>query len=118
MADPAIRLLLADVDGTLVTGDRGLPDRATPAVHRLHDAGILFAVTSGRPPRGMSMLVGPLELRTPIAAFNGGLIVDPDMSVVEQRVLPQDLVVPILSLLTSFGLSVWSYRGADWYVPD
>jgi hydroxymethylpyrimidine pyrophosphatase-like HAD family hydrolase len=40
------------------------------------------------------------------------------MSVVEQRVLPQDLVVPILRLLTSFGLSVWSYRGADWYVPD
>jgi Cof subfamily protein (haloacid dehalogenase superfamily) len=118
MADPAIRLLLADVDGTLVTGDKVLTDRAITAVHRLHDAGILFAVTSGRPPRGMSMLVGPLELRTPIAAFNGGLIVDPDMSVVEQRVLPQDLVVPILRLLTSFGLSVWSYRGADWYVPD
>jgi Cof subfamily protein (haloacid dehalogenase superfamily) len=118
MADPAIRLLLADVDGTLVTGDKVLTDRAITAVHRLHDAGVLFAVTSGRPPRGMSMLVGPLELQTPIAAFNGGLIVDPDMSVVEQRVLPQDLVVPILRLLTSFGLSVWSYRGADWYVPD
>jgi Cof subfamily protein (haloacid dehalogenase superfamily) len=118
VTDPAIRLLLADVDGTLVTGDKVLTDRAITAVHRLHDAGILFAVTSGRPPRGMSMLVGPLELRTPIAAFNGGLIVDPDMSVVEQRVLPQDLVVPILRLLTSFGLSVWSYRGADWYVPD
>jgi Cof subfamily protein (haloacid dehalogenase superfamily) len=118
VADPAIRLLLADVDGTLVTGDKVLTDRAITAVHRLHDAGILFAVTSGRPPRGMSMLVGPLELRTPIAAFNGGLIVDPDMSVVEQRVLPQDLVVPILRLLTSFGLSIWSYRGADWYVPD
>jgi Cof subfamily protein (haloacid dehalogenase superfamily) len=118
VAEPAIRLLLADVDGTLVTGDKVLTDRAITAVHRLRDAGILFAVTSGRPPRGMSMLVGPLELRTPIAAFNGGLIVDPDMSVVEQRVLPQDLVVPIVRLLRSFALDVWSYRGADWYVPD
>jgi hypothetical protein len=118
MADPTIRLLLADVDGTLVTADKVLTDRAITAVHRLHDAGILFAVTSGRPPRGMSMLVGALELQTPIAAFNGGLIVNPDMSVIEQRVLPQDLVVPILRLLRSFGLSVWSYRGADWYVPE
>ena len=50
-----IRLLLADVDGTLVTNDKLLTDRAVQAVHKLHDAGVLFAVTSGRPPRGMSM---------------------------------------------------------------
>jgi hypothetical protein len=28
-------------------------------VHALHDAGVHFAVTSGRPPRGMEMLVAP-----------------------------------------------------------
>jgi Cof subfamily protein (haloacid dehalogenase superfamily) len=113
-----IRLLLADVDGTLVTQDKVLTDRAIEAVHQLHDAGILFAITSGRPPRGMAMLVKPLGLQTPIAAFNGGLIVDPDMEVIEQRVIPQDLVVPIADLLGSYGLDVWIYRGADWYVHD
>ena len=118
MADPEVRLLLADVDGTLVTNDKVLTDRAVGAVHSLYSAGIRFAVTSGRPPRGMSMLTGPLELRTPISAFNGGVIVDPDMTIVEQRVLPDDLVVPILRLLRSHGLDTWSYRGADWYVTD
>jgi hydroxymethylpyrimidine pyrophosphatase-like HAD family hydrolase len=113
-----IRLLLADVDGTLVTQDKLLTDRAIEAVHHLHDAGIRFAVTSGRPPRGMAMLVEPLGLQTPIAAFNGGLIVDPDMTVLEQRVIPRDLLVPIADLLGSYGLDVWVYRGADWYVPD
>jgi Cof subfamily protein (haloacid dehalogenase superfamily) len=113
-----IRLLLADVDGTLVTQDKVLTERAVEAVRHLHDAGVLLAVTSGRPPRGMAMLVEPLRLQTPIAAFNGGLIVDPDMGVIEQRVIPQDLVVPIADLLGSYGLDVWSYRGADWYVPD
>jgi HAD superfamily hydrolase (TIGR01484 family) len=86
-----IRLLLADVDGTLVTQDKLLTDRAIAAVHHLHDAGVLFAITSGRPPRGMAMLVKPLSLQTPIAAFNGGLMVGPDMEVIEQRVIPQDL---------------------------
>ncbi|HVC15164.1 MAG TPA: Cof-type HAD-IIB family hydrolase [Acidimicrobiales bacterium] len=112
------KLLLADVDGTLVTQDKVLTDQAVDAVRRLHDAGVLFAVTSGRPPRGMEMLVGPLALETPIAAFNGGLIVDPDMTVIERRVLPEPLVVPLAQLIGSFGLDVWLYRGTDWYVQD
>jgi len=65
----------------------------------------------------MAMLVAPLDLRTPIAAFNGGLIVEPDMSVIEQRVLPQALIEPVAARMASFSLDVWLYRGADWYVP-
>ena len=113
-----IRLLLADVDGTLVTPDKVLTDRAVAAVRKLGEAGILFAITSGRPPRGMSMLIEPLGLTTPIAAFNGGLLVNADMSVIEQRVLPEELVRPAADLMGSSGLDVWLYRGADWYVPD
>jgi Cof subfamily protein (haloacid dehalogenase superfamily) len=116
----AIELVLADVDGTLLTRDKVLTPRAIGAVGELHDADILFALTSGRPPRGMRMLVEPLQLRTPIAAFNGGLIVEPDMTVIEQRTIPEELVAPIVTMLESSGLDVWIYRGADWYVrqPD
>jgi len=101
-----------------VTMDKTLTDPSIDAVHALHDAGIGFAVTSGRPPRGMSMLVEPLKLRTPLAAFNGGLVVDPEMDVVEQRIVPDDLVLPMIELLESFELSVWVYQGADWLVRD
>ncbi len=110
--------MLADVDGTLVTNDKVLTDNAVAAVGRLRDAGVLFAITSGRPPRGMQMLIDPLDLQTPIAAFNGGLLVDRDMKVIEQHVLPEDLVKPVVDLMHSFKLVVWLYRGADWYVPD
>ena len=113
-----IRLLLSDVDGTLVDTQKELTTRTIAAVHALHDAGIHFAVTSGRPPRGMSMLVEPLALSTPIAAFNGGLVVEPDLEVVEERVVRRDLVAPTIELIESFGLSVWVYRGADWLVLD
>jgi Cof subfamily protein (haloacid dehalogenase superfamily) len=110
--------MLADVDGTLVTQGKILTDRTIDAVKSLREAGILFAVTSGRPPRGMAMLVEPLGLETPIAAFNGGSMVDHEMAIVEQKVVPDKLVVPIADLMGSFGLAVWIYRGADWYVPD
>ena len=101
-----------------MTPEKKLTERAIGAVQALHDAGVLFAITSGRPPRGMAMLVEPLALRTPIAAFNGGLIVLPDMTVSEQRVVPAELVTPIVRLLEEASLDVWIYRGAEWYVRD
>jgi Cof subfamily protein (haloacid dehalogenase superfamily) len=115
---PAIRLLLADVDGTLVTPDKALTEATIAAVRELHEAGILFALTSGRPPRGMSMLIEPLDVRTPIAAFNGGLLVDRDMSVIEQRTIPAELVPPTIELLEAHDLDVWLYQGAEWFVRD
>ncbi len=66
----------------------------------------------------MAMLVEPLGLTTPTSAFNGGVIVEPDMAVIEERVLPPELVGPIIELLDSFSLSAWVYRGQDWYVLD
>jgi Cof subfamily protein (haloacid dehalogenase superfamily) len=111
-----IRLLLSDVDGTLVTKEKVLTDRAVEAVRKLGDAGVMFAVTSGRPPRGMSMIIDPLALSTPLAAFNGGLVVDTHMAVIEQKVIPAGVVSPTIVLMESFGLDVWLYCGADWYV--
>jgi hypothetical protein len=111
-----VSLLIADVDGTLVTKEKILTERAQRAVRRLHDAEIAFAITSGRPPRGMTMLIGPLDLTTPIAAFNGGMFVHPDLSIIEQRVLPADVAARILPILETHGLDVWLHRGAEWFV--
>jgi Cof subfamily protein (haloacid dehalogenase superfamily) len=118
MSTAPVRLLLADVDGTLVTQEKLLTDKAVDAVHRLKDAGILFAVTSGRPPKGMSMLLEPLALTTPISAFNGGMIVDDQMRTLEQRVVPPDVVGPMIELIASYGLDVWVYQGADWLLQN
>ena len=114
-ADPAlpqpqvIRLLLSDVDGTLVRSDKSLAPASIEAVAALREAGIRFAVTSGRPPRGMQMLVEPLSLQMPIAAFNGGLVVEPDLSPIEERTIPEGVVAPAIDLWESFELSVWAH---------
>ncbi|MFD1659134.1 Cof-type HAD-IIB family hydrolase [Streptomyces caeni] len=118
MPEAPIRLLLSDVDGTLVTGDKVLTDRAVEAVRALRRAGVLFAITSGRPPRGMSMLADPLDLSTPIAAFNGGVFARRDMALLSQKTIRADLVAPLVALLESHALHAWLYRGTDWYVRD
>jgi Cof subfamily protein (haloacid dehalogenase superfamily)/beta-phosphoglucomutase family hydrolase len=115
----ALKLLIADVDGTLVTQDKVLTARACAAVARLRDAGIAFTITSGRPPRGMAMLVEPLGLTAPIAAFNGGMFVRPDLTtVIEERTLPVGVAVEVADYLLHAGLDVWVYRGADWLIRD
>ena len=115
--DP-IRLVLADVDGTLVTNDKVLTERARKAVRDLRSAGIMFAITSGRPPRGMGMVIEPLQLVTPIAGFNGGVLVNPDMSVIEEKTLAKDTAGLSVDLLARHGLGVWLYTADEWFITD
>jgi Cof subfamily protein (haloacid dehalogenase superfamily) len=113
-----ISLVLADVDGTLVTAEKVLTQRAKAAVKALHAAGIAFAITSGRPPRGMAMLIDPLALRTPVAGFNGGIFVKPDMTIIEEHVLAADAATRALELILRHGMDVWVYSSKDWLVRD
>ena len=113
-----VSLVVADVDGTLVTPDKVLTERACAAVKKLHDADIMFAVTSGRPPLGLKMLVEPLNLKAPIGAFNGGVFLNPDFSIIEQNCLPKKIVEQAISIIRKHNLDVWIYKGKDWYVQD
>lgn len=118
MTTPRIRLVLSDVDGTLITSDKVLTEETIGAVERLKKEGILFAITSGRPPRGLVMLIEPLELTTPLAAFNGGLIVDRDLATLKELTVRDEIVDPLIEILLANGLSVWVYQGNDWFVLD
>ena len=113
-----ISLVLADVDGTLVTAEKVLTSRAVAAVKALHTAGVAFAITSGRPPRGMAMLIEPLALQTPVTGFNGGIFVKPDMTVMEERVLGADAAERALEVILRNKMDVWVYSGNDWLVRD
>ncbi len=117
-ATVTIAAVLADVDGTLVTKNKVLTARAIAAIERLHERGVLFAITSGRPPRGMRMLVHPLEMRGPMAAFNGGIIAQPDMTIVDEQAVPDDCTPAVIDAIRAHGLYVWIYRAAEWYVTD
>jgi Cof subfamily protein (haloacid dehalogenase superfamily) len=113
-----IRLVLADVDGTLVTQDKVLTEAAKAAARELHRAGIAFAITSGRPPRGMSMLIQPLALKTAIAGFNGGVFVNPDLSVIESHTLDPAAAKQAVELILGRGLDAWVYTEEEWLIRD
>jgi len=114
-----VRLVIADVDGTLVTHDKILTQRAIESVFKLREAGIQFAITSGRPPKGMAMLIEPLKLNEPIAAFNGGVVIQPDLkTVLAQNVLTPDVVKKVVQQILDHKLDVWVYTDTTWFVRD
>jgi len=114
-----IRLVIADVDGTLVTHDKVLTKRAAESVFKLRDAGTQFAVTSGRPPHGMAMLIDPLKLDEPLAAFNGGVVIQPDLkTVLRQNFLSPSAVKQAVQLIIEHKLDAWIYTDLVWYVRD
>jgi Cof subfamily protein (haloacid dehalogenase superfamily) len=113
-----IRLVLADVDGTLVTRDKILTDAAKAAGRELHDAGIALAITSSRPPRGLSMLIEPLALRSVIAGFNGGVYVDSNLAVIQCHRLDPATAKQAVKLILDHGLDVWVYTEEEWLVRD
>src|SRR5258707_14518335 len=105
-----IRMVIADVDGTLVTQEKRLTKRADETVMRLHEAGIQFTITSGRPPRGMAMLIDPLKLTQPLAAFNGGVLIKPDLkTVVDQKFLPAGVPENVIEAIENHDLAAWVY---------
>jgi Cof subfamily protein (haloacid dehalogenase superfamily) len=121
-----IALVVSDVDGTLLTKDKTLTERAARAAQRLHEAGIAFTITSSRPTIGMRFLVEPLDIILPVGPFNGSSIVDVDMKPIEQSLIPAAAAERALSVLNQFGVDIWLFTNDAWltkhpdgpYVPN
>ncbi len=111
-----ISALISDVDGTLVTNDKILTERTLAAVHELRSACITFTIVSSRPPRGLRCLIKSLQIETPIAGFNGGAIVGPDLSAIEEHVLSPEIARQAAHLLSTYGIEIWIFSGVDWLV--
>jgi Cof subfamily protein (haloacid dehalogenase superfamily) len=114
----AVRLVVADVDGTLVTPDKVLTPRARAVVRTISEAGIAFTITSGRPPLGMKTLIDDLDLGDPVAAFNGGLVVRPDFSIIREHLVSRQAAESVIEILTKHKLDVWVYGDNEWYVKS
>jgi hydroxymethylpyrimidine pyrophosphatase-like HAD family hydrolase len=95
-----------------------LTPNARHAVALLGQAGILFAITSGRPPRGMQTLIKDLNISTVVAGFNGGVFATPRLDPIVMRDLPRGSTAHVIELIRDHGLVAWLYTDTVWYVQD
>lgn len=116
MADAHIKLVVADVDGTLLDPRKQLTEPVRQSVLRVKEAGVLFTIISARPPRAVNFLIDALQLTEPIAAFNGAAVFTPDYKILSQLVLERGDASRVATIILDHGLDLWIFRGSEWWV--
>lgn len=118
MSDGPISAILVNLDGTSASGAGELSPRAMRAVKLLQQRGVLFAITSAQPPMRLRMLVEPLGMNVLMAAFDGALVFLPDLTIIDERTIPDRIAPAVADTIRMHGLEVWLYRAAQWYLTD
>lgn len=113
-----IKLVITDVDGTLVTTEKALRPSAVAAVRRLQEAGIGFTFCSSRPPFGLTTMRDALQVTLPFGGYNGGAIVEADLTVIEQVCIPPDVARKAVETFHEHGVSTWVFVGNEWVILD
>jgi Cof subfamily protein (haloacid dehalogenase superfamily) len=113
-----IRLVVCDIDGTLVRHDKSLPDANIAAGKRLIATGTPMTLISARPMSGMRWLIDALALDGPFGAFNGGTVFDRNGVIGTPQRLPPDVARTVLTMLDDAGIDVWLFAHERWYARD
>ena len=111
----AIRLLISDVDGTLVGKDKQVSDATVAAVRRLRAAGVKFTLISARPVSGVQALVQRLGIDLPIGAYNGGAIAQPDGTVISAERLDAATAREVLRRFELDWVVTWVFADGKWH---
>ncbi|WP_262020378.1 HAD family hydrolase [Pseudomonas sp. Pse35] len=114
-----IRFVLSDVDGTLLHPDHSLSQRTADAIRAMREAGVIFSLASGRPPKAMRHLIETFGIDVPVAGFNGGTLVNPDGSILVAHHLPAEAALITLALYSAEpDVEVWVFADGDWLRRD
>ncbi|GEM_PF-873658 len=79
-----IRLIVSDLDGTLLDPDGQLPLHILDEIARLREIGIGFTIISGRPRPFLQELSTTLGINLPIVACNGGVVMQNGQILVQE----------------------------------
>jgi len=113
-----IRLLVSDIDGTLINTDKQLTAATLEAAQALQQAGIRLCLVSSRSVRGMRMYLEQLALDTPAAGLNGGEIVDAKGTLLEHLHIDEAAARLAVGTMASNDIDTWLFSGADWVIRD
>ena len=99
------KLLALDLDGTLLTDDKKISSRAISALRTAVDAGAIVVFCTGRRYRTVISMVEQIGRSIPVAYNNGAAVRNcPQHNIVLKNLFPTQHFVPVVELLSRFGL--------------
>lgn len=113
-----MKLVVSDVDGTLVDKHKQLTPGVIAAVRRLKAAGIGFTIISARPRSGLLPIADALGIDAPMGAFNGGIVFTRDGAVASHATIPPDVVEGVFALAQGMAVDIWVFADDLWYASS
>lgn len=113
-----VRLVVTDMDGTLLTPDKQVTHATLDAIAKLRAAGVPVCLVSSRAPQGIAMYFDALKIHTPYAGLNGAIICDAEGNVLSSLVLSAGAVRDALDMFDVHDVDAWLFSGKDWVVHD
>lgn len=114
-----IRMVLCDLDGTLLYNTKKISDRNKAAIRALRRQGILFGICSGRSAVALQRLVedwGIGEDVDFVLGFNGGMFWDPATGLVEEQLgMEKNNIEEAIKSCEGYPFSYAQYRGTTMY---
>ena len=109
-------LFISDIDGTLLNPERTISPGTDLAIRRVIEAGHHFVLASSRPPRSMRILEAIYGgTGVPLAAYNGGLVLNSDGDAVLDVPVDAASAALIYEKCRELDLHCSFYSGDDWY---
>lgn len=100
-----IKLIVSDLDGTLLSADHQLTEKVRMAVRRFTEAGGMFTFATGRPGLTVRTVVEALDIDLPFILCNGSVIADRDRTL-EMVPMKLDDLIPAMEEADREGISV------------
>ena len=113
-------IVLSDVDGTLLRPTHALSERTVTAVRALHEAGVPFALATGRMPSGLTELTRELGVPCWRICYSGAYVTDDAGAPIASATIPLDEARAVLDVLANQWphLAPCYFVGPHWYVQD
>ncbi len=119
-----VRLLVLDVDGTLLTDDCQITTATRVAVQKVTSQGVRVVLASARGPSALRLIMRELGIAGFTICYTGALTcqIDPDPHrpiemVAEQRMNLSSARLVLASAL-ELGISIGWFTGDFWYIPS
>ncbi len=103
MTPSPIRLIATDIDGTLLNSALQIPERNLRAIHAAQEKGITVAISSGRFPENVYVLLQDYHLRCPIIGTNGADVIDENLNRLSETYIAPDAALFALEQLNRLG---------------
>jgi Cof subfamily protein (haloacid dehalogenase superfamily) len=108
---PDIRLIMTDLDGTLLNSDHRISPLTDRALRQAIEQGVLFTVATGKTFPSTMEWIRQYEIHIPVICGNGTLVHQPDGSILYEDPIPREYAIEAIRLARTMGLVPVVYAG-------